>query len=431
MRKALLAVSVASLLCSAQAFAQDDIEALKAQIQQLQEQMSKLQAKLVELESQKGVGVKSVSGLKSGIKVYGRIKFDAIYDTHNMGADQFIKTLPKGDRDDRTTFNMKDTRVGLIINGPQAGGWKVTGRIEGDFYGASGDNGGFRIRLSYINLNNGQGTNIRIGQDYVPIASQMASTLDFLSMASSGNLWDRVPQITVTQTFDGGFGILGTVYKSSASTDGVKMRMPWVGAKVFYKGDVFGTGKPVYLALGGAYRRGYQDIVEEKTNYVCNCTSGTVDSQTQIVAQGHDHVDDYVVAIEWNVPFNLYFPMAVKGEAYVGQGLDKRDYLVFSKPHYLDNNSVEELQTWGGFVQLTVKPTAKVALNLGTGMDNPDNDDADKAGTYEKNWRAFGNVIYKLAPNVSLGAEIDHQETLYKGDVEHGNRLMVSAIYNW
>ncbi len=381
--------------------------------------MAKLQAKLVELEAQKGVGVKSVTGLKSSVKVYGRIKFDAIYDTHNMGADQFIKTLPRGDRQDRTTFNMKDTRIGLIINGPQAGDWKVTGRIEGDFYGASGDNGAFRIRLSYINLNNGQGTNIRIGQDYVPIARQMASTLDFLSMASSGNLWDRVPQVTVTQTFSNGFGILGTVYKSSAKTDGVKMRMPWVGAKVFYKGDVFGTGKPLYLALGGAYRKGSSEKGID------------TDNDTKIDKWYRDDVNDYLVAVEWNLPFNLYFPMAVKGEAYVGQGLDARDYLVFSKPHYLDNTDVEELQTWGRFVQLSVKTTAKVALDIGTGMDNPDNDDADKAGTYEKNWRVFGNVLYKLAPNVSLGAEVDHQETLYKCDVEHGERFMVSAVYNW
>jgi len=406
MRKLLTALTLTALAVSP-AVAQDEVEALKAQIQKLQEQMAKLQARLAEVEAEKGVGVKSVTGLKSGIKIYGRIKFDAIYDTHNMGADQFIKTLPKGDRDDRTTFNMKDTRIGFIINGPQAGDWKITGRVESDFYGKGGDdNGALRIRLSYINLNNGQGTNIRIGQDYVPIARQMASTLDFLSMASSGNLWDRVPQVTVTQTFEGGFGILGTVYKSSAKTDKVKMRMPWVGAKVFYKGDLFGIGKPLYLALGGAYRQGG-------------------------MAGYDDNLNDYLVAGEWNIPFNVFCPMAVKGEAYVGQGLDARDYLVFSKPHYVDGTSAEELKTWGGFVQLTLKPAKKFAFNVGTGMDNPDNDDADKAGTYRKNWRVFGNVIYKLAPNVSVGAEVDHQETLYKGDVEHGNRLMVSAIYNW
>jgi hypothetical protein len=306
---------------------------------------------------------------------------------------------------------MKDTRIGFIINGPQVDNWKVTGRVEADFYGKvvnNDDNGGFRIRLSYINLNNGQGTNIRIGQDYIPIASQMASTLDFLSMGGSGNLWDRVAQVTVTQTFGNGFGVLGTAWKSSATTDHVGMRMPWVGAKVFYKGDVFGTGKPLYLALGGAYRQGSAEVSGVK-----------------------DDVNDYLVAAEWNIPFNLIFPMAVKGEAYVGQGLTSRDFLVFTTPHYKDGTEIEERQTKGGFVQLSMKPFKKVGFNFGAGMDDPDDDDVNLANDYKKNWRAFGNVLYKFAPNVTFGFEVDHQETLYDGTVEHGERYIASAIYLW
>ncbi|TCK03412.1 DcaP family trimeric outer membrane transporter [Phorcysia thermohydrogeniphila] len=409
MRKLLTLTALASLLATP-SYAQDDVESLRAQIRQLHEQMARLQARLAELEAKKGVGAKAVTGVKSPIKIYGKIKLDAIYDTHNMGTDAFITKLPLRDRDDRSTFNMKDTRIGFIINGPEADGWKVTGRVEADFYGLGGnsDNGALRIRLSYINLNNGHGTNIRIGQDYIPIASQMASTLDFLSMGASGNLWDRVAQITVTQSFESGFGIVGTVWKSSATTDHVGMRMPWVGAKLFYKGDALGTGKPLYVALGGAYRQGSDEVDGVK-----------------------DDVTDYLVAFEWNIPFNLFFPMAVKGEAYYAQGLTSRDFLVFTDPHYLEGSSVEEVETKGGFIQLSLKPFQKVSFNLGTGMNDPDDDYAKATGNYKKNWRAFGNVIYKLAPNVSFGFEVDHQETLYEGTVEHGERYIASAIYLW
>ncbi|MEO2083436.1 MAG: DcaP family trimeric outer membrane transporter [Desulfurobacteriaceae bacterium] len=419
MRRVLTAGTVA-LLALSPAAAQDEVEQLKEQIKQLQEQMAKLRARLVELEAKQGKGAKAVTGAKSAIKIYGKVKLDAIYDTHNMGKDQFITYLPKGAGEDKSTFNMKDTRLGFIIDGPEVNGWKVTGRIESDFYGKGGDdNGAFRIRLSYVNLNNGQGTNIRIGQDYIPIASQMASTLDFLSMGASGNLWDRVPQVTVTQTFSNGFGILGTVWKSASTTDGVDMRMPWVGAKAFYKGDIFGTGKPLYIALGGAYRQGSDEIGVD------------TDDDKKADKWYKDDVSDYLVAVEWNIPFNLFIPMGIKGEAYYGQGLTTRDFLVFTAPHYLDKNEVKELETKGGFVQLSMKPFKKVAFNFGAGMNDPDNDGADALGTYEKNWRAFGNVLYKFAPGVTFGLELDHQETLYKGDVEHGNRLMASAIYVW
>ncbi len=419
MRK-LLTATLLTALVTAPAVAQDDVKALKEQIRQLQEQMAKLQARLIELEAKQGKGAKAVTGVKSAIKIYGKVKLDTIYDTHNMGKDQFITYLPKGADEDKSTFNMKDTRLGFIIDGPEVNGWKVTGRIESDFYGKGGDdNGAFRIRLSYVNLNNAQGTNIRIGQDYIPIASQMASTLDFLSMGASGNLWDRVPQVTVTQTFSNGFGILGTVWKSASNTDGVDMRMPWVGAKAFYKGDIFGTGKPLYIALGGAYRQGSDEIGVDTNN----------DDKPDTFYK--DDVSDYLVAFEWNIPFNLFIPMGIKGEAYYGQGLTTRDFLVFTAPHYLDKNEVKELETKGGFVQLSMKPFKKVAFNLGAGMNDPDNDGADALGTYEKNWRAFGNVLYKFAPGVTFGLELDHQETLWSGTVEHGNRLMASAIYVW
>jgi hypothetical protein len=123
--------------------------------------------------------------------------------------------------------------------------------------------------------------------------------------------------------------------------------------------------------------------------------------------------------------------MAIKGEAYYGQGLTSRDFLVFTKPHYLDGSEVKELETKGGFVQLSMKPFSKVGFNFGAGMNDPDDDGADLLGDYRKNWRAFGNVLYNYAPGVTFGLEIDHQETLYKGDVEHGNRLIASAIYVW
>jgi hypothetical protein len=345
------------------------------------------------------------------VQLYGKIKLDAIYDTHNMGTDAFITKLPKGEKTDRSSFNIKDTRIGLIINGPKVYDWKITARVETDFYGKvykNDDNGALRIRLAYIDLNNHRGTDIRIGQDYIPIASQMASTLDFLSMGASGNLWDRVPQITVSQTFENGFGILGTAWKSYSSTDGVEMRMPWVGVKVFYKADLLGTGKPLYLGLGGAYRNG---------SYKENGISGDV--------------NDYVVAFEWNVPFKVYIPVAVKGEAYVGQGLTTRDFLVFTKSHYLDNNDVKELKTKGGFIQLTLKPYKKLSFNLGTGLNDPDDDGAKITEDYLKNWRAFGNVLYEFAPNLTFGFEWDHQETKYEDGTEAGNRFMASAIYLW
>ncbi|MEW6584520.1 MAG: hypothetical protein AB1442_02795 [Nitrospirota bacterium] len=57
-------------------------------------------------------------------KIYGKLKFDAIYDTNNLGTDEFIKFVPRtANGEDKSTFNVRDTRLGVAIEGPALNGW--------------------------------------------------------------------------------------------------------------------------------------------------------------------------------------------------------------------------------------------------------------------------------------------------------------------
>jgi hypothetical protein len=44
---------------------------------------------------------------------------DAVYDTNNLGKDEYITFIPEDAyREDKTTFNVRDGRFGIAIDGP-------------------------------------------------------------------------------------------------------------------------------------------------------------------------------------------------------------------------------------------------------------------------------------------------------------------------
>ena len=73
-----------------------------------------------------------------------------------------------------------------------------SGVFEMDFYGDNASNNLLpRMRLGYAEAKNSSGLSIRGGQDWTPVAQQNPGTIDFGVQSWSGNLWWRVPQLTL------------------------------------------------------------------------------------------------------------------------------------------------------------------------------------------------------------------------------------------
>ncbi|HMK48913.1 MAG TPA: hypothetical protein VK435_02580, partial [Thermodesulfovibrionales bacterium] len=209
---------------------QGQLERLMKQMDDQKKQIETLQNKINEMAKQAPQAAAAAPAevkvnSKYKLNIYGKVKFDAVYDTNNMGTDEFIKFLPKtADGKDKATFNVRDTRLGIAVEGPSVYGWTPRGRFESDFYGNaldSSSNGALRIRLAYVDFSKGD-TAIRVGQDWTPIASLNPNTLDFAIMGYNGNLWNRTPQITVTQKLSSGFEGLISAYRYRWSDDNDK-----------------------------------------------------------------------------------------------------------------------------------------------------------------------------------------------------------------
>jgi hypothetical protein len=383
------------------------VEEQKKQIESLKRQVEDMQAKETPKVAAPPDEVKTSS--KYNVKIYGKIKFDGIYDTNNLGREEFITYIPKNaNGEDKATFNVKDTRLGIAIEGPSFSGWTPRGRFETDFYGSDpSSNGGLRIRLAYVDFEKGR-TLIRVGQDWNQIAYLNPSTLDFAIMGFNGNLWNRVPQVTIRQRLGGKFEALLTAYHFRWSDDDIgskvdtQIHMPWIGGKIAYSGKLIDPDKNAYIAFDGAIRNG---------------------------EAGDNDVTPYLAALELKVPL-VYVELTA--EAYMGQGLGLEYF------HHRDASSDagafnvkgHAILTRGGFLQLSGSPLNNVMVNVGYGLDDPKNADA-KNDFYQKSQYTFGNVQVQLFKDITVGIEAAHVATDWAAGDEHGTRYQTSLIYNW
>jgi uncharacterized coiled-coil protein SlyX len=339
---------------------------------------------------------------KYSLKFYGKIKVDGIYDTNSMGSDEFILFVPQtADGQSQATFTARETRLGFNIGGPTFGDWKTTAKLESDFYGSaiSGGSGSLRIRLAYIDMTNGQ-TAVRVGQDWLPVSTLNPATTNFTIMGYNGNLWNRVPQVTVRQKFSENVTGLVSAYRFRDTDDtendlDVDLLMPWVAAGLRFHGDPFGTGQTASVAVQGAFR------------------NGEVEGES---------VTPSLVSAEFVLPWQT---VSLKGEVYYGKGLGA-EYLHRGGAFNLNG---EPIQTSGGFIQFGIRAAKPVRLNFGYGLDNPRDTDLVADEFFRKSTYLFGNAYYDFTSDLSMVVEGTQVKTTWSDGTKDGFRLQSSLIF--
>ncbi len=415
-------------LTTVKVFAAEDPEALKAQIEALKRQMAEMQAQMQaqiealqkKLEQVQAQGVAPRVVAKEARPVfskkdtewllYGKIKTDFQYDTAKfnyykdfLGAVANRVTNPDY-KNDSTNFNPRDTRFGFWA-AHKEGNWLVKGRFEIDFYGTNAGNNLIpRMRLAYASITNvSTKTSVLIGQDWIPIARLNPSTIDFGILSAAGNLWWRVPQLTVRQKAFDNFEFLVSLMKHRRRDTGSEDRMPWLLGRVAYSGGILGAGNMV--AIGAGYR---------------HASYGTNNS---------DNFDRYLVVGEWKFAF-LDKKLIFKGEAWWGKGIG-RNFLRYELDVARDGSAAE---AYGGWADITWKFAPRWSATIGAGFDNPNNSDMPPVTEmsdrqFTKNTQYYANVWYQLTRPLKLGFEVIHVETERYDYTDTGNRFQFSMQY--
>lgn len=246
------------LLAAAPARAEDDVQALKRQlealqqkieqlernqaqqnaVQQKQEQVQKeLQSKAQKTDSVFPANVVTAGdfpgsfklpGTNTSFSIFGFLKGDAVFSSRSAGvnsaADQFFSpaAIPvgpgAGDNEKRqVTLHARQSRFGIRTVTPATPFGPVTILVEGDFFGTpsnldeSTSNGAaFRLRHAYATIGN-----LGIGQFWTAFENPAAlpETLDFGGPV--GEIFVRQAQVRWTQPFQAGGGIKAASWEIS------------------------------------------------------------------------------------------------------------------------------------------------------------------------------------------------------------------------
>ncbi len=361
---------------------------------------------------------------KYDVKFWGRVKFDIQFDTAQFAKYNDFIGAPADSQatsnasNNSTNFNGRDTRLGFSAS-HTADDWVGKAVVEMDMYGTnSGNNLIPRMRLGYIDLSNkDMGTSLRVGQDWIPIQSTNPSTIDFGILTASGNLWWRVPQVTLRQKIEGLELLAGAMLHRRTSTS-TETRYPWVVGRVAYSFEAF-DGKHM-VAVDGGFQ---SDKVKNSTG-------------------SDDDIDRWLVGGEGK--FNLG-PVLVKGEIWYGEGIGShflRYDLDIENTDTLPASSFDEWEAWGGWIDATYKIMPEWSVTAGFGIDDPDDSQYNRQNAtagdldrmFKENRTIFVNSWYSLTQAIKVGAEFMHLQA-NREDAggnnfrDKGQRYAVSMFY--
>ena len=357
---------------------------------------------------------------------YGTIYFNAFGNsggTNNADDPLFATPTNQGN----VSMSVRQTRLGLKLEGPTIVHAMSRGQIEADFFGGFpaigvGENFGIvRLRLAFARLD-WEKTSLQVGQDWVVFAPNNPVSIAAAAIpqiAAAGNPWARLPQIRIERRWASG-------------------KILWQGAMLAPStGDSpTATTSPFLLqpTSGGASRVPFfqSRIALSDANWLGTKKSGSIGFSGQYgrarVANtaGNNKVDAEGLALDWNFP--VVARVTINGEVFVGRNLAGFQAGAFQgfNPDFayrrgtsLIAGGPRAIATRGVWMQLGFTPSVfsdRLVIYATYGLDDPR--DGDLVSLTKRDWRlrnqayAF-SFLYKLSPQLTWGVEFRRFDTRY------------------
>ncbi|MEJ2704233.1 MAG: hypothetical protein P8Z79_17495, partial [Sedimentisphaerales bacterium] len=138
------------------------------------------------------------------IQIYGYLKFDAAYDSSRIDNGDYAKWVDPqnlNNHDDQFNMTARQTRLGVLLTGPDNRRVKTSGRVEIDFYGGDSENKpNPMMRHAYMKLDwPAEKFSIIAGQTSDVISPLVPSTVNYSVCWWVGNIGYRRPQFRLTK----------------------------------------------------------------------------------------------------------------------------------------------------------------------------------------------------------------------------------------
>jgi hypothetical protein len=298
--------------------------------------------------------------------------------------------------------NLRQSIVGLAMEGPRAAGARVSAEAEFDFYGTTGDTyqgnvlGNLRLRTASTRLD-WERTSLTIGLRPAMISPLNPSSLAsvwYPALSRAGNLWQWRPQIILEHRaplresseliLQGG---LLTPFGETLDSEVIEGGLNYQGRAAFRHN--LDTDRKFEFGVGG--QAGNRTFTFERKETT------------------------YVISSDWQIPLGSRFELS--GEAYFGKandlgeqsGVRADNYYNLSGPLENPATIIRGIHAFGGWAQLNIKARRALDFNFAFGVEDPRNRDvfADQRSlsNHFRNQVTSGNFIYQLRPNVLFSLE--------------------------
>jgi hypothetical protein len=348
---------------------------------------------------------------KFPLRITGMALFNAYVNGrfNNHSENPTIASSGRGDATGGGTF--RQTTLGLLFNGPLTlAGGKVSGSVYMDFFGGSTSslNHLVRLRTAAINLDWARNS-FSFGQLKPLISPRDPDSLAQVGVSpltGAGNLWLWQPQARFEHRLalgrDGGLRAQVAVFQTSllnTTSDPNSYAAPLPAQDTEHSSP----GGEARLELWRHWSE-----------------------SSRLEIAGGFHVNRNHVGV-FSLPSNIYsldwFFRPVEKVEFSGMFFHGRNVAVLGALRQgfsvLPNGRWLSVRSNGGWAQMRFPVTSRLTFNLYGGQQDDNNSDLVYANV-AKNQAYFGNVMYRLAPNVLVSLEGGQVRTSY---YRLGNRL--------
>jgi hypothetical protein len=416
-----------------------DSASLAEENAQLKQRLEKLEGEVAELK--KTTPVSSATGPRTAgetpatrlpvwstldIQLYGYLKLDAAYDDSRIDNGNYAKWVERentNSNDDQFNMTANETRLGMLINGPDDPILKASGRVEVDFYGGGDaeNKAHLMMRHAYLKLDwPADRFNIIAGQTSDVISPLFPSTVNYSVGWWTGNLGYRRPQFRLTKE-----------YRLDAETD---LKLEGALARTIGRdsASLAGTldsgedaGFPTLQARAGLLLPLFGP---QRTDVGLSTHWGQEEYDTTAGGRNEEFTS-WSLNLDFTQPVNKW--LSVKSEVFTGENLDAYLGGIGQGVTTTGASLNEEIGSKGGWIAAALGPWDKARFNVGIGMDDVERGNVNAADR-TLNHSMFGNVYYSLSKNVEWAFELSHWRTEYRGSGDgDAVRAQTALIYRF
>lgn len=389
-------------------------DSIAARLDRAEEQIRLLQQELAD-EAQTRVTTRS----RMSLEFTGRVLVTGFSNSrrvNNVDDPQFVRPdtasgLPQGG----AGMAIRQTSLGLAVTDPQVFGGNFHGDLDVDFFGGQQPSTGGRtfplLRLrtarAMVKWTHGE---LMVGQDAPLIASGNPTSLAALGtpdFAGAGNLWLWLPQVRAGLETGGAVsvGVQGAVL---APTSGDPA-------------NAFDTDDDIAEHSSRPYLQGRMHVRWGSDEMAGDIGIGV--HQGWLATKGDSLLTSSAFAVDMKVPFTSW--LELRGEAYRGQALKGLGGGGIGQGTGLNGVPVHDQ---GGWAQVNFKPSSRLLLGAGYGLDDPrDSDLAGLAGARLRNVVREAHVHVRPGGPFVLGVEYRRLETTYATGMLANDHVNLSA----